>query len=97
MIIAELSIITLGTTTSQSTTVNLVLTTLHKEKNITIYPNAMATVIQAPDLTTLLTAVHHAHTAVATTGAPRIITTLKIDDRHDKNATVETKLKSISH
>jgi len=97
MIIAELSIVPLGTTgTSVSRYVTLVLTTLRANTHITIYPNAMATVIEAPDLPTLFTAVEQAHNAVLSTGAPRVITTLKIDDRRDKNATVASKLKHIT-
>ncbi len=96
MIIAQLSIVPLGQSTSVSHYVNLVLETLRAEKTITIYPNAMATVIESPDLPTLFSAVQKAHNAVLAAGASRVITQLKIDDRRDKNATVETKLKSLT-
>ena len=96
MIIAELSIVPLATpTTSVSKYVKTVLSTLRQEKNLIIYPNAMATVLEAPDLQTLFAAVEKAHNAVLATGAKRVITQLKIDDRRDKKATVETKLKAI--
>ncbi len=96
MIIAELSIVPLGQSTSVSCHVKTALHSLKQEKNITLYPNAMATVIEAPDLPTLFTAVEKAHNAVLATGAKRVITQLKIDDRRDKHTTVETKLKSIA-
>ncbi|UCE39562.1 MAG: thiamine-binding protein, partial [Thermoplasmata archaeon] len=39
--------------------------------------------------------VQKAHTSVLASGVERVITELKIDDRRDKNATIETKLKSV--
>jgi uncharacterized protein YqgV (UPF0045/DUF77 family) len=37
-----------------------------------------------------------AHLAVVETGAKRVVTTLKIDDRRDKSATMETKLRAVN-
>jgi len=96
MIIAQLSIVPLGESTSVSRHVKIVLRTLRAEKDLKVYPNAMATVLEAPDLPTLFSAVQKAHNAVLANGAQRVITQLKIDDRRDKNATVESKLKSIA-
>ncbi|HVQ00856.1 MAG TPA: MTH1187 family thiamine-binding protein [Candidatus Thermoplasmatota archaeon] len=95
MIIAQLSIAPLGTGTSMSKYVKIVIDTLKKE-HVTFQTNPMATVIECKDLATLFTVVQQAHQAVAAAGAQRIITELKIDDRRDKNATMATKLSSIS-
>jgi uncharacterized protein (TIGR00106 family) len=94
MIIASLSIAPLGEGTSVSSYVQLVLDILKKEK-ITFKTNAMSTVIETNDLATLFRVVSQAHQAVITAGAHRVITELKIDDRRDKKATIESKLKSL--
>ncbi len=94
MIIAQLSIAPLGKGTSVSSYVKIVTETLKKEQ-VKFQTNAMATVIEIQDLTTLFHAVQKAHLAVVDAGAERIITELKIDDRRDKEATMDSKLKSL--
>jgi uncharacterized protein (TIGR00106 family) len=94
MIIAQLSIAPLGTGTSVSKYVKIVIDTLKKE-HIVFQTNPMATVIEISDLTTLFNVVQKAHLAVAAAGAERIITELKIDDRRDKDATMQSKLHAL--
>jgi len=94
MIIAQLSIAPLGAGTSVSKYVKIVIDTLKKER-ITFQTNPMATVIEINDLPALFNAVQKAHNAVAAAGAERIITELKIDDRRDKDATMESKLRAL--
>jgi uncharacterized protein (TIGR00106 family) len=94
MIIAQLSIAPLGTGTSVSNYVKIVLEILKKE-HVTFKTNAMATVIEIKDLDTLFNVIQKAHLAVAAAGAKRIITELKIDDRRDKEATMQSKLNSL--
>lgn len=94
MIIAQLSIAPVGKSVSLSKYVKLVIEMLKKE-NIKFETNAMATVIETDDLNKLFNVVQKAHNAVLTSGARRVITELKIDDRRDKNVTMESKLKSV--
>ena len=94
MIIAQLSIAPVGENTSLSKYVKLAIEML-KNENIKFETNAMATVIETDDLNKLFNAVQKAHNAVLSSGASRVITELKIDERIDKNATIESKLKSI--
>jgi len=94
MIIAQLSIAPVGKDISLGKYVKIVIETL-KNEPINIQTNAMATVIEAEDLNTLLTAVGKAHNALFKVGANRVITELKIDDRKDKNVTLVSKLNSI--
>ena len=94
MIIAQLSIAPVGESTSLSKYVKLAIETL-KNENIKFETNAMATVIETDDLNKLFNAVQKAHNAVLTCGVSRVITELKIDERRDKNATIESKIKSI--
>jgi len=94
MIIAQLSIAPVGKEVSVSKYVKLVIETLKKE-NVKFETNAMATVIETEDLKTLFDVVQKAHNAVVASGAERVITELKIDDRRDKDATITSKLNAL--
>ena len=94
MIISQLSIAPVGKDVSLSKYVKKVISVL-KENNITFETNDMATVIETEDLETLFNVVEKAHKAVIESGAQRVITELKIDDRRDKNITIGTKMKSL--
>jgi len=94
MIVAQLSIAPLGAGTSVSKYVKIAIDTLKKE-HVTFQTNPMATVIECDTLETVFSVVQKAHQAVAASGAQRIITELKIDDRRDKNATMASKLTSL--
>lgn len=95
MIIASLSIAPIGKGTSVSSYVKIVLEILKKEQ-VRFQTNAMATVIETNDLQTLFHIIQKAHSAVASAGAERIITEIKIDDRRDKQATIDSKLQSLN-
>jgi uncharacterized protein (TIGR00106 family) len=94
MIISQLSIAPVGEGTSLSKYVKVALNVL-KKNNIKFMTNDMGTVIETKDLETLFQAVKQAHEAVINSGAKRVITELKIDDRQDKDVRIGTKIKSI--
>ncbi len=94
MIIAQLSIAPVGKEVSVSKYVKLVIETLKKE-NVKFETNAMATVIETEDLKTLFDIVQKAHNVVIASGAERVITELKIDDRRDKDATIKSKINAL--
>lgn len=94
MIIAEISVVPLGEGTSLSKLVRLAVRELEKS-NLKMILGPMSTSVEASNLDEVLTAVKAAHEAVAKAGARRVITTLKIDDRRDKTATMETKMKAV--
>jgi len=94
MIIAQLSIAPVGKEVSVSKYVKLVIETLKKE-NVKFETNAMATVIETEDLKTLFDVVEKAHNVVVASGAERVITELKIDDRRDKDATIKSKINAL--
>jgi len=94
MVISQLSIAPVGEGVNLSKYVKKVIYVL-KKNNVKFETNAMATVIETEDLKTLFEVVEEAHKAVRNSGASRVITELKIDDRQDKPATIESKLKSI--
>ena len=93
MIVSQLSITPIGKGTSVSKYVKLAVEILKKE-NLKVVTNAMATVIETEDLETLFSAVQKAHNAVIDSGAERVLTELKIDDRRDKKITIESKLRA---
>ena len=94
MIIASLSISPLGKSTSVSAYVKTVIEILKKE-HVKFQTNPMATVIETKDIETLFQVIQKAHLAVAEQGADRIITEIKIDDRRDKEASMESKLDAL--
>ncbi len=94
MIIAQLSITPIGVGTSVSDYVRVALEEI-KKSGIKYELNAMATVIEVESLDKLFEIVKKAHTAVMDKGAKRVITEIKIDDRRDKNATIESKVKVV--
>ncbi len=95
MIVAELSVVPIGTgKTSVGEYVRAAIEAL-EQADVRAVPRAMATEIEAKDLETLLFAVKLAHEAVLKKGAKRVVTTLRIDHRLDKEASIETKLRSI--
>ena len=94
MIISQLSISPFGESVSVSKHVKKVIKVI-KKHNVTYETNAMATIIETKDLQTLFDIVKEAHIELVKSGAKRVITELKIDDRLNKNATMESKLKAI--
>ena len=94
MIISQFSIAPIGNSPSVSKYVKKVIEII-KKYNVKSETNAMATVIETEDLDTLFKLVKEAHMTMVNSGAQRIITELKIDDRRDKNATSESKLNAL--
>jgi uncharacterized protein (TIGR00106 family) len=94
MIIAQLSIAPVGKDISLSRYVQIVIDVLKKE-HVNFETNAMATIIETTDISTLFSIVQKAHAAVISAGANRVITELKIDDRQDKKATIKSKIQSL--
>lgn len=95
MIIAEFSIIPLGTkSTSVSRYVKVALEGLKRE-DMKVEVGAMSTVVEANDLKTLFNAVEKAHEAVFRLGVKRVVTEIKIDDRRDKKTSIEKKIKAL--
>jgi uncharacterized protein (TIGR00106 family) len=93
MIIAEVSIVPLGIGTSVSQYVKKAVKVIESSglKNVT---GGMSTAIEAPDLDTLFNIIKDAEQAVLDAGAKRVVITLKIDDRRDKDATIDAKIKA---
>ena len=95
MISAELTIIPIGTSkTSISNYIAAALAALDKT-GIKYEINGMGTMLESEDPEKLFEAVEMAHEAVFALGANRVATSLKIDDRRDKEGSLKQKVVSV--
>ena len=95
-IIAEISIVPLGTATpGVSRYVATCLEVLKKAQDVRYQLTAMGTIIQGP-LDRVLELVQQMHEVPFTMGAQRVLTSIKIDDRRDTPQTMEEKVRAAS-
>jgi uncharacterized protein (TIGR00106 family) len=94
MIVAELSMITMGAGTSASSYVRAIHQVL-RESGLKFVPGPMCTVVEAESMAEIFTAVERADEVLAEMGVGRIITTVKIDHRLDKEISIDTKMEAI--
>ena len=95
-IIAEISTFPIGVGTSLSKYVKQAVKVIDEFSGIRVVHHPMGTVIEANDLDTILEVVKLAHSAIVNTGAERILTQIRIDDRRDKPRKMEDKIAAIS-
>jgi len=95
MIIAQLSIAPVGKGVSLSKYIKELVKIL-RDSDIKFKINPMSTVIETNDLKSLFKIVDSLNEHLFELGIKRVITDLKIDFRKDKDATMESKLKSIN-
>lgn len=94
MAIAEVSIVPIGTqSTSVSNYVAACLKVL-EESGLTYELHGMGTIIEG-DLRTLFEVVQRMHEVPFDAGALRVVTTLKVDDRRDKEASAKAKVEAV--
>jgi len=95
-VIAELVVVPLGTaTTSLSRYVTACHEVLKKAEGIRYELTAMGTIIQAP-LERVLELAQEMHEVPFSMGAQRVSSSIRIDDRRDKSATIESKIKAVT-
>ncbi len=95
-VIAEIKIIPLGTaTTSLSQYIAGGIKVVKQAKDISYQVTAMGTIIQGP-LDRVLELARKMHEVPFTMGAKRVVTTISLDDRRDKEATIESKVKAVT-
>ena len=94
MAIAEVTVVPLGT---ESTSLSSYVAACHQvleEEDLEYRLTPMGTIIEG-DLEDIMEAVKKMHEVPFNEGALRVSTSLKIDDRRDKSANMEQKLKSV--
>lgn len=96
MAIMEISIVPIGTgTTSVSKYVANALKVLKDKEGIKYQLTAMGTIVEAESLDTLLNLAKEMHQSAFDSGAVRVLTNIKIDDRTDKKLSIKGKIKSV--
>jgi uncharacterized protein (TIGR00106 family) len=95
---AEISILPVGTSsTSISKEVAAAFDAIRKTKDIkTTKLTAMGTQIEANNMKAILNSIVAAHQAVKSTGAKRIISSIRIAERLDASRTLEDEVKSVT-
>jgi uncharacterized protein (TIGR00106 family) len=97
MPLMEISIVPLGTkTASVSQYVAKAAAVLKKEKGVRYQLASMGTVVEADTVEKLLKIAGRMHRAVFSEGVKRVVTTIKLDERKDKQLTMEGKIKSVT-
>lgn len=95
MISAELTIIPIGTSgTSLSKYVAAAVAALN-ETGIKYQLSGMGTLLESENLDELFDAIKIAHEAVFKEGMDRVVTSVKIDDRRDRDRTMDDKVRSV--
>jgi uncharacterized protein (TIGR00106 family) len=94
LIMAEVSIVPLGEGTSVRRYVKAAIQSL-QASGLNILVGPMSTTVEARTLQELNLAISSAHEAVFKLGAKRVVTTLKIDDRRDKKASMKSNLAAV--
>lgn len=95
MAIVEVTVIPLGTKTpSVSQYVAMAEKVLEGEKDIRYELTAMGTIIEG-DLEHLLALAEKMHRAVFAAGVMRVVTTIKIDERRDKESGISSKVEAV--
>lgn len=96
MAVVEVSIIPVGTgTPSVSRYVADVLKVL-EESNLKYELTAMGTIVEG-DLDEILKWIRKMHEVPFREGAKRVVTTIEIDDRRDKELTIKGKVKAVKN
>ena len=93
--IAQLSVYPIGEGTSLGRFVRKGVEII-KESGYTYEVGGMSTSIELPDLDALFDLIKKVHAAHVGEGAKRVVIDLKVDDRRDKKATIETKKRSVT-
>lgn len=94
MIVADISVIPLVGATSVSHIVKKCVKAM-EARGLKVIPGPMSTSFEAPTLDEILDAVKAAHEAAVAAGARRVVTTVKIDDRRDKEQSMASKLDAV--
>jgi uncharacterized protein (TIGR00106 family) len=93
--IAQLSIYPLGEGTSVGRFVKKGVAVI-ETSGLPYEVGGMSTSVETPDLDTLFDLIKKVHAAHVAEGAQRVIIDLRVDDRRDKEATLQSKKQSVT-
>lgn len=96
MAVMEISIVPIGTKSpSLSQYVAGILKVLEEEPDIKYQLTAMGTIIEASSIEKLLSLAGKMHSIPFSDVVKRVVTTIKLDERKDKELTIEGKVRSV--
>jgi len=95
MILAQLSVYPIGEGVSMGRFVRKGVKII-EESGYTYHVGGMSTSIEVPELQDLFDLISRIRQAQLDEGAQRLIIELKVDDRHDKQATLQGKINSVA-
>lgn len=95
MILAQVSVFPVGEGTSLSRFVKKGIQVI-KDSGYTYKVGGLSTAIEAPDIDAIFDLVKKIRQAHLDEGAKRVLIDLKIDDRQDKNATLNSKIGAVT-
>ncbi|MBO8154687.1 MTH1187 family thiamine-binding protein [Thermovirga sp.] len=93
-VIAEVVIVPYGTTSTSLSPYVAEVEKILRSYDLKVMLTPMGTILEG-ELDTILEAIRAAHEAPFKAGAMRVGTTIRIDDRRDKDLTMEHKVKSV--
>ncbi|MEM3676130.1 MAG: MTH1187 family thiamine-binding protein [Thermoplasmataceae archaeon] len=96
MVVADVTFYPIGKGTSAGPAVKAAIEAM-KSENVQLFPNSMATVIQANTLDEIFQCVKRGEEALVKLGFKRIETIIRIDHRLDADNSVDHKLKAIGY
>jgi uncharacterized protein (TIGR00106 family) len=97
VVIAEISLVSLAKgKTSMSDEITIAFMAIKRTKGLKVTLTGMGTLVESPNLKTILKAVEAAHEAVKKVGVSRIISTIRIDQRLDKMHTLEDRVQIVT-
>ncbi len=96
MAVMEISVVPIGTKgPSLSSYVAAVLGVLGEESEIKYQLTSMGTIIEAKSVGRLLSVAEKMHNVLFGDEIKRVVTTIKLDERRDKDLTISGKVKSV--
>jgi uncharacterized protein (TIGR00106 family) len=101
-VVAEISVTPLGKNhsndelpTSIRNEIVIAIDAIKKVKGIKVMVTGMSTQIEADSIQDILKAIEYAHQSLKDKGIPRIISSIRIDERLDKSETLEERVNSV--
>jgi uncharacterized protein (TIGR00106 family) len=96
VIVAEISLVPLAKgKVSMSDEIAVAFRAIREIRGLKVTLTGMGTLVESPDLKTILNAVEAAHEAVKKVGVSRIVSTIRIDQRLDKKHTLEDRVQVV--
>lgn len=92
---AEISVIPISSGSSMSKEVAAAFKAISRTEGVKATLTALGTQLEGRDLEAVLAAIRAAHNAARSAGVARIISTIRIDERLDKDQTLEDKVRSV--